>query len=163
MPPYLTHIEAWKAVWPLPITAILFTIVFLVVVRPKSERADFIILILAFSMLGLVAGYLTGFSRQPAVGAVLPAVLSLIGGLAVFLVGRDKASRTVVGLCVLIFSMNLVLGTGWGAVMRSTAEEYRKSETYLKQQAFIEAQVRDFRESLGLPLETSNKNENTEP
>lgn len=104
-------------------------------------------------MLGLVAGYLTGYSRQPAVGAVLPAVLSLIGGLAVFLVGKDKTSRSVVSLSIFAFSISLVLGVSWGAVMRTTAEEYKKSETYLKQRAYIEKQVRDFRRAYNLPLE----------
>lgn len=151
MPPYLTHVESWKAVWPLPVAATLLTAMIYLAVRPKAERTEFVVLLLAFTMLGIVAGYLTGFSRQPAVGAVLPAVLSLIGGLAVFLVGKDKASRLIVGLSVLAFSISLVLGTAWGAVMRDVAEEYKKSETYLKQRAFIESQVREFRESLGLP------------
>ena len=35
-------------------------------------------------------------------------------------------------------------------VMRETAEEYKRSEGYLKQQAFIESEVNEFREILGL-------------
>jgi hypothetical protein len=35
--------------------------------------------------------------------------------------------------------------------MRSTAEEFKKSEGYLKYQAFIEADVNEFRHNLGLP------------
>lgn len=151
MPPYLKHVEGWKALWPLPVSAILLAILFFFIIRPRQERIEFILMLLAFSMLGLVAGYLTGFSRESAVGAVLPAVLSFIGGLAVFLIGKDKAHRTTVSLSVLTFSLSLLLGTSWGSIMRDTAEEYKKSEIYLKQRAFIEAEVRDFRQSLDLP------------
>ncbi len=34
--------------------------------------------------------------------------------------------------------------------MRETAEEYKRSERYLKQRAFIESEVNEFRENLGL-------------
>lgn len=151
MPPYLTHLESWKALWPLPVTVLLLTALFFGIVRPKEAKRDVVLLLAAFSMLGLVAGYLTGFSRSPAVGAVLPAVLSLVAGLAVFLMGKDAANRAIIGLTVLIFSISLVLGTTWGAVMRQTAEDYAASEPVLKQRALVEAEVREFREALGLP------------
>jgi hypothetical protein len=41
--------------------------------------------------------------------------------------------------------------------MRGTAEDYKNSEIYLKQQALIETQVREFRESLGLPVQEPGK------
>ena len=144
--------------WPLPTTAILITVLLFVLFRPAKERVDFVIIIMAFSMLGLVSGYLTAFSRAPAVGAVLPAVLSLIGGLAVFLVGKEDVNRRMVGLSVLVFSTCLLLGTGWGGVMRIVSEEYSKSEIYLKRQAFIEAQVKDFRQVLELQQDNLGAN-----
>ena len=151
MPPYLTHLENWKALWPLPVTALVLTALFFGIVWPKEAKRDLVLLLAAFSMLGLVTGYLTGFSRSPAVGTVLPAVLSLVAGLAVFLMGKDAASRTVVSLSVLIFSISLVLGTSWGALLRQTADDYAMSEPVLKQRALVEIEVREFREALGLP------------
>lgn len=153
MPPYLTQFENWKALWPLPLTVLVLTALFFGIVRPKEGKRDLVLLLAAFSMLGLVAGYLTGFSRSPAVGAVLPAVLSLVAGLAVFLMGKDAASRVIVSLSVLIFSTSLVIGTSWGAVMRQTAEDYATSEPILKQRALVEAEVKEFREALGLPAD----------
>ena len=150
MPSYLTHIENWKALWPLPVTVVVLVFLFTVFIRSREKRLEFGLLLAAFSMLGLVAGYLTGFSREPAVGAVLPAVLSLMGAVAVFLVGKNVASRMVVSLSVLIFSISLVFGTSWGAVMRQTAEDFRTSEAFLKQQALVEVQVKEYREALGL-------------
>lgn len=162
MPPYLAHLESWKALWPMPVAVIILTALFFVIVRPKEGRRELVFVLAAFSMLGLVTGYLTGFSRSPAVGAVLPAVLSLVAGMAVFLMGKDAASRMIVALSVLIFSISLVIGTGWGATMRETAEDYATSEAVLKQRALIEVEIRDFREALGLPgksdIESRTKN-----
>jgi lysylphosphatidylglycerol synthetase-like protein (DUF2156 family) len=151
VPPYLLHLETWKAVWPLPVAALLLTLGMFILVRPQQDRADVAWLLAAFSLLGLVTGYLTGFSREPVVGAVLPAALSLIGGMAVFMIGKDASSRQAVSLSVFIFTLGLVLGTGWGAVMRETAEDYLNSEHYLKRRALAEDEIRQFREALGLP------------
>lgn len=151
MPPYLTNIEIWKALWPLPITVLVLIALFYGIVRPKKERIELVLVLAAFSMLGLVAGFLTGFSRSPAVGTVLPAVLSLVAGLAVFLMGKDAAIRLLVSLSVIIFSTSLLLGTSWGAVMRQTAEDYTVSISTLKQRALDELEVREYREALGLP------------
>lgn len=158
MPSYLTHIENWKALWPLPVTVLLLTFLFIVFIRPKEKYLEFSVLLAAFSMLGLAAGYLTGFSREPAVGAVLPAVLSLMGGVAVFLVGKNVTTRMIVGLSILIFSISLVLGTSWGAVMRQTAEDFRTSEIFLKQHALTEVEVKEFRQALGLPEDIISSN-----
>ena len=154
MPPYLIHIENWKALWPLAVTVIALTAFFFLIMRPTEGKRDLVLLLAAFSTLGLGTGYLTGFSRIAAVGTVLPAVLSLVAGLAVFMIGKDATNRTIVSLSVLIFSISLVLGTSWGAVMRQTAEAYSMSESVLKERAFIEAEVREFREALGLPPTT---------
>jgi predicted neutral ceramidase superfamily lipid hydrolase len=124
----------------------------------KGQRKELFMVVLAFSVLGIVTGYLTGFSREPAISAVLPAVLSLMGGLMIFLVGRNQESRGIVSISMFVFSFMLLMGAGWGAVMRDVSEEYKKSEIYLKQQAFIESEVNEFRKNLGLgPLETKSE------
>src|SRR5690242_10409183 len=72
------------------------------VVRRKKWDAirDPLAISFAMSMLGLVTGFLTGLSRAPAVGAVLPAMLTLIGGLVLLFVGRetDATRRRLVAL-----------------------------------------------------------------
>ena len=129
----------------------MLTLLLFATLRPRDGKRETLLLLAAFSMLGLVAGYLTGFSRSPAVGAVLPAVLSLVGGLAVFLIGKDPSVRVAVSLSVLIFATGLLLGATWGAVMRQAAEDYYLSVPVLKGRAVDEAEVREFREALGLP------------
>jgi len=156
MPPYLIQIEVWKSIWPIILTVFLLAIIISMFEPNKKKRIELFLVTLAFSILGMVTGYLTGFSRESAVGAVLPAVLSLMGGLMVFLVGKTQESRVIVSVSMIVFSFALLLGTGWGAVMRSTAEEFNKSEFYLKKQSFIEAQVNEFRDNLDL-LPLKNK------
>ena len=56
----------------------------------RLTRKDFrllLLVLLAFSLLGFVTGQIMGQSREPAVMAVLPAVLTLLGGIDVYLVG----------------------------------------------------------------------------
>ena len=108
-------------------------------------------------MLGLATGYLTGFSRAPAVGAVLPAVLSLMAGLGAFIIGKHSEGRVIVSLCILTFSLSLVLATGWGAAMRQTAEDSTSGLGVQERQALDEVELRDFREALGLPPESRMK------
>lgn len=151
MPPYLVHLASWQALWPLPLTAFVLSLFCFGLARPKEAKGDLLMTLTAFSMLGLVTGYLTGFSRTPAVGAVLPAVLSLVAGLAVFMLGKDSAIRAIVSLSILIFSTSLVLGTTWGASLRQEWEEYPLTLDAQKAQALMEVQVREFRQALGLP------------
>lgn len=151
MPPYLTQIEVWKSIWPIILVVFLLAAIISMFECKKEQRIELFLVVLAFSILGMVTGYLTGFSRESAVGAVLPAVLSLMGGLMIFLVGKSKESRAIVSISMIVFSFTLLLGTGWGAVMRSTAEEFKKSEAYLKKQSFIESEVNEFRKKLDLP------------
>jgi hypothetical protein len=160
MPPYLTHIEFWKSIWPMVGTVLLLALVVSLLNHDRKQRLELFLVVLGFSALGMVTGYLTGLSRESAVGAVLPAVLSLMGGLMVFLIGKAKESRNVVSISIVVFSFTLLLGSGWGAVMRDVAEKYNKGQyylQYLKQQAYIEAEVNELRNALKLaPLKNSD-------
>ena len=109
-----------------------------------------LIVLAAFSILGIGIGYLSGLSREPVGGEVLPAVLSLFAGLTVFLIGKDKADRVIVALSVFAFAVTLFVGSLWGSRMRFEAEQYYLSEDYLKYRASVEAKVSEFRKKLGL-------------
>ena len=150
VPPYITHQEMWESIWPLPLTAILISLILFISAKKHEKKKGLFFVLLAFSMLGLATGYLTGFSRESAVGAVLPSVLSLFGGLSIFLIGKNQESRIITSLAVLSFAICLVLGTSWGAIMRQSWEDHKLSKEYFQKQALIEVEVNEFRESLGL-------------
>src|SRR5271157_4423658 len=64
--------------------------------RLRSENGKALLVIFSFSMLGVTIGWLTGDSGQQVLASVLPAVLTLIGGLAVFLVGKQYQDGTMI-------------------------------------------------------------------
>ena len=151
MPSYLKSLQLWDALWPVPLTAVLVAALLLLAHRPQISYRKFFIVLLSFALLGLVTGLLAGFSRTSAMGAVLPAVLSLVGGLAIYLVGVEKADQALVGTCVIALSLDLLIGSTWGAVLRDDFEREAKSASARKAEALVEVEVREFRKELGLP------------
>lgn len=71
-----------------------------------------------FALLGLVAGMLAGNSRTPAITALLPALLSLIGALSAIFFAKDAENRYLVFACVLALAVCTFLGANWGAFWR---------------------------------------------
>jgi hypothetical protein len=74
-------------------------------------RKDFrllLLVLLAFSLLGFVTGQIMGQSREPAVMAVLPAVLTLLGGIVIYLVGaKGIQTQAIVSSMVFCFAIAL--------------------------------------------------------
>jgi hypothetical protein len=64
-----------------------------------------------FSIIGMVSGYLTGLSRVGAVSALVPAGLTLVGGVAVYLFGRGGQSSAPRGIRRCRFFR---IDDGWG-------------------------------------------------
>jgi len=92
--------------------------------RREPESDAIFSVILSFSILGIVTGVIAGDSREAAVSATLPAVLSIIGGLAIYLVDRGVLKRILVSLSIMALSINLIVGFFWGAILRVNAEEF---------------------------------------
>ena len=120
-----------------------------------GRTGDLFLVILAFCILGLVAGVLSGFSRESILGAVLPPVLSLIGGLAIYLLDRGRAVRVLISVSVIGLAVNLMVGALWGAVLRDASiNSFAALETRRiveQRKASIEGELLIFRMSLGLP------------
>jgi hypothetical protein len=73
----------------------------------------------AFTLLGFVVGYLTGSSREAAVGTVVPAVLTLIGGAAAYIVDtKGVQARAAVPGILVCFTIALLLGSMVGLRLR---------------------------------------------
>jgi hypothetical protein len=76
--------------------------------------------VLAFSMLGFVTGSNMSDSREPAVAAVMPAALTLMGGIGAFLIGsKGVKNQVVVAALIFNFSLALFIGGYSGAELRS--------------------------------------------
>jgi hypothetical protein len=103
---------------------------------------------LPIALIAFCAGVLTGLSRSPAVGSVLPAVLALFAGLTVYVFGSDNRFKVVVGYSASVFIFLLFLGIQVGGFQRET-----QRESYLKYLSEQEFRIRAFRKNLGLPDE----------
>jgi hypothetical protein len=67
------------------------------------------------ALVAYFLGYVTSYSRSPAVGTVVPATLALIGGLNIYMFGTDSRHRGLVTYCVSLFALTLFYGTQIGA------------------------------------------------
>ena len=151
MPKFLLDPITWATVWPHILAVALVTALVCLFFRRNNEWRRVCLPVAAFVSLGLTTGYLTGLSRAAAVGTVLPAVLSLLGAIAVILVSQSAAKARLVSLLILVFSVGLLLGTTWGSSARDQAEEAVTSQEAFEIRALAEDEVRRFREALKLP------------
>lgn len=75
--------------------------------------------VFAFSLLGFVTGELMGDSREGVVGSVIPAVLTLLGGVAAYIVTsrgvREQAATSGILIC---FTFCLLVGSAFGIRLR---------------------------------------------
>jgi hypothetical protein len=97
-------------------------------------------------LVAYVAGYLTGISRAPAVGNLVPAVLVLIGGLNIYLFGTDRKNIALVGYSVFIFTLVLFFGFEVGIIDRELGRVAR-----LVNLSDQEKLIRTYRENRELP------------
>jgi hypothetical protein len=126
MPPYLQIPTIWlwlNVALSVAIGSVMVAGVLWLIARLRSGelvRTPGVFWVLAaFTMLGLVTGVLTGFSRVPVAGAVIPAVLTLVGGLAMYLVRKENNStRVLVSASLIALAFTLLVGSIWGAVLR---------------------------------------------
>lgn len=122
MPGYLQSFEWLRTLWPLLLMAALVSFLLWVAYlaatpkpgrngsAPDSVRGKAILVIFSFSLLGETIGWLTGDSGHQVLASVLPAVLTLIGGLAVFLVGKQLPDATMIAAALSGLTLNLLVG-----------------------------------------------------
>jgi hypothetical protein len=116
-----------------------------------------------FAFLGIVTGLTMGASRVGVVANVLPASLTFIGGLALWIIARETKDGTpvtpaqivVIGPAVISFMVMLFFGTVLGSYERNRAEFQatldRIDPDRLRHEAEVEFIVNAYRSALGLP------------
>jgi hypothetical protein len=98
-------------------------------------------------MLGYASGYLTGISRAAAVGNLIPAMLTLVGGLSIYLFKTRSDSFTrAVGFSVFMFGFSIFYGIQVGAYDR----EYKQTDRLIVL-SDQESRVRNYRHNANLP------------
>jgi len=96
-----------------------------------------LLVIFSFSMLGITIGWLTGDSGQQVLASVLPAVLTLIGGLAVFLVGKQLQDANMIAAALLGLTLNLLVGALLASENDLNAKEHAREQSQQNFQAQV--------------------------
>ena len=109
-----------------------------------------------FAVLGTTVGFVTGLSRETAVGDVLPAFLALVGGVSVYLVSKGGRSAIISAVAVVVLCVALSGGIGYGSRARVQGEEAAASPENQRALANRELNLMRYRESIGLPEKKSN-------
>jgi len=122
VPDYILNFEIWKGLWPIPVAALIIAGLLTLCSGIKRTRRTLFSALCGFAVLGLVVGVMAGQSREPVIGAVLPAILSFLGGAAAFMMTKGPTMRMTVGLTVVAFSLSILIGANWGADTRTRFE-----------------------------------------
>ena len=94
-------------------------------------------------MLGIVAGQLTGQSREPVVSAVIPTVLTFIGGLLIYILSSEKVkNQNLLSVSIIAFTFTLLVGTFWGSQLRYEFDVMKHSEQSLLYSEYVSQQIR---------------------
>lgn len=103
-----------------------------------------------FSVLGVTVGVVTSLSREPAAAAVLPAILSLVGGVCVFLVSKGGRSAVISAVSIVMLCVSFSAGIGYGSRARVENEQIVLSLTTQMALSNRELNIKRYRKSIGL-------------
>lgn len=146
IPTYLSQWDVWRDMLPLPILAALVALAISMGLRRQDGSTPLQNLwfaVFSMALLGIVTGYVTGLSRESAVGAVLPAVLGLVGGVSVYILGVKAVQQQSLVVGVLsAFSLCLLLGIVCGSKLRGDAERVYISQEYRNYVEAVEQNVK---------------------
>lgn len=148
------------SLWPLGFSALITLLYKLIGMSHSSNLTklsygELISVFWGTSTLGTASGLLIGLSRNPAVGAVMPAVLSILSGFVAYMFGKDSVDRALIALSVGCLTMSLMFGGIFGAVSREAYQQFQVGEQHFQNCAYIELHVNEFRRALGLEALTS--------
>lgn len=82
---------------------------------------------MTFGLLGYIVGFIMSMSREPSVDAIIPALLTIAGGLMIYVMtGKGLATRLVILCALASFSLNILVGTLSGSRLRASIEHYQR-------------------------------------
>ncbi len=95
-------------------------------VKPFADCMKLGILLFGVAILGACAGFAGGMSRTSAVGDVIPAMFTLLGGVAVYLFGVDMTKGVIATITASCLAVSLFLAYSISSQLRYSGDEYRE-------------------------------------
>jgi hypothetical protein len=108
---------------------------------------------LPFALLGVTVGIITGLSREAAVGEVLPAVLALVAGVAVYVIAQGGRQALIAGVSVVSLCISLAAGIGYGSEARVQAEQRALSFANQRAIANRDMNIQRYKQQIGLKVD----------
>lgn len=108
------------------------------VIKPApsiSSAIEAALLIFSVGIIGSCIGIISGLSRSPIAGTVLPAILTLIGGFAVYVFGSEKSESRITPAAVVVFVMSCFIAFLQSAAIRSVYDEMEFCRTQFAEAA----------------------------
>lgn len=131
--------------------ALIFFFTFLFFKRIKFVSFYVLIACTTFGLLGSIVGFIMAMSREPSVDAIIPALLTITGGLTVYaMTGKSLATRLVILCALSSFSLNILFGTLSGSRLRTTIETHERiqvAEQNERIRQYIETLKQQFEET----------------
>ena len=94
--------------------------------RSADGIGPFAIAVMSFAILGFVTGKIMSDSREPSVSAVLPAALTLMGGVIAYLIGtQGRNVQILVSGLLFNFGLSLFIGADYGGAIRDEVDDAR--------------------------------------
>jgi hypothetical protein len=141
--------------------AFVFAVVLLVFRPIRAELGLLAAIFLCLALIGAAAGYAGGMSRSAAVGNVIPAVLSLIGGVVLYVFGVANRQTVVPPLGAIVLVAALVMGYSTGSNFRGKIEA--QSSTAADQNLTAARLCRSVARDLADVVATADRSEETQP
>jgi uncharacterized membrane protein len=120
--------------WPLSLSATLIVgVAYLCVIVVRRRSSDPLRgagpFLVAFTTLGLVVGFAAGHSREAALGAVLPALLTLISGVLTYSLSKEGLApfRAILPHCITILCVGSIVGLSIGGTVRKRFSAYDRA------------------------------------
>jgi hypothetical protein len=165
----MTLSEGWNIIYllvlPILIAAgIISVFVWLIALcfKVTGKKKGFWIYILVFALLGTVTGVVAGNSREPAISAVLPAMLALVTALCgyAFTVEGLKHLQPAIPYCILALMFSSVYGLAFGSNLRGKDEEFKRQyDKYLLHYQNVELEVEKAQKLKELRLQADHQKE----
>lgn len=119
-----------------------------------GSKTGSVALSFVFGVLALSVGLLMSSARVDTVSAILPAALTFIGGIGIYLVTKEHKAAVSIGVIVVSFSFMLIAGATLGYHERYRSEQRANNDGYniqtLKWKADVEYRINTYRAALGL-------------